>query len=98
MNHYWISWMQPTDDHRPLTYPPNESVWGWWNTGERCEDGAKTLVAHVTADSTDAAKSAVLAEWPEATEWRFCNETDSAPPCDRFPLSDWMCERFGQDG
>lgn len=33
MSYYWISWVQPGDDVRPLHYPPGERVLGWWSTG-----------------------------------------------------------------
>jgi hypothetical protein len=46
---YWISWVQPTNDYRPLAYPPHEAILGWWCSGY-AEDGA-TLCAMVTAES-----------------------------------------------
>ena len=93
--YWWISWYQPTDDHRPLTYPPNDAVLGWWCSGERCSDGASTLVAHVRSSDEDAAKAAIRTDWPEAGEWRFCERRSGRPePGGRFPLSDWMRERY----
>lgn len=95
MRHFWISWHQPTQDHRPLTYPPRSQILGWWCTGVRCSDYASTMCAQVKADSEAAAKGAILKDWPEAAEWRFCNETDASPPESyRFPLSEWMRPRF----
>jgi hypothetical protein len=108
MNHYWLSWRQPTEDCRPLQHPPNGRILGWWQSGSwesgvceggsldgaSCECGA-ILCALVGAGNEGAAKEAVLAEWPEADgRWRFC---DQKPidwlPGDRFPLTDWMQDR-----
>ena len=92
--HFWISWYQPTEDHRPLTYPPNASILGWWCTGTRGSDDASTMCALVSADSEEAAKQAIRKDWPEAEEWRFCEKKESLELSDRFPLSDWMEPRF----
>ena len=95
---FWISWYQPTGDHRPLAYPPHRSILGWWCTGF-ADEGTATLCALVDATNEDDAKAAVIKEWPEAERWRFCNEHDGDLG-DRFPLSDWMRERMTdpQDG
>jgi hypothetical protein len=94
MKRFWMSWFQPTEDHRPLTYPPNAGILGWWCSGQR-EDGAWTLCALVQARWELPAKIAVRKDWPEATEWRFVREVASDfSPGDRFPLSDWMKERM----
>ena len=87
--HFWISWYQPTDDERPLTYPPNKEVLGWWCTGFSEDDG-HTICAIVEADTEDQAEDVVLQDWPEAEKWRFCNEMKSPEVGDRFPISDWM--------
>ena len=96
MSKFWISWVQPVDDHRPLTYPPNKAVLGWWCSGE-CDDGA-VLCALVVARHDADARDAILKDWPEALEagdWRFFEECDQAwVPGDRFPLSDWMKKRL----
>lgn len=90
---FWISWCQPTDDERPLAYPPNESILGWWNSG--MTDAAWTLCAVVESPNEAAAKKAVRKDWPEAEEWRFCREVEEDyQPGDRFPLSNWMKRRF----
>lgn len=94
MNLYWISWYQPTEDYRPLSFPPNEAVLGWWCTGTRCDDDASTLCAWVRAGDEEAAKAAVLRDWPEAAEWRFCEQRGHVETGGRFPLSDWMRERM----
>ena len=92
--YWWVSWYQPTEDIRPLKFPPGEKILGWWNTGYRCDDGAATIVSKVIADAESHAKEEVIKDWPEAQEWRFCDETDGSRPGDRFPLSEWMEERF----
>ena len=92
---YWISWEQRTVDHRPLAFPPNKGVLGWWCSGYT-EDGWATLCAAVDADNEEGAKSTVKIDWPEAGEWRYCEQrADDWMPNDRFPLKDWMVERLG---
>lgn len=92
MKRFWISWHQPGDDYRPLTYPPNAAVIGWWKSGE---GRMPILCAVVAAADEGAACAAVLQDWPEATDWRFCDEKPADwMPNDRFPLSDWMRERL----
>lgn len=91
---FWISWEQPTEDFRPLGYPPREPILGWWRTGDT-QAGA-TLCALVMADDEQSAKALILAEWPEAERWRFCDRRESADLSDRFPLSAWMEPRFAK--
>mgnify|MGYP006921408983 CR=1 FL=1 len=91
---FWISWYQPTGDHRPLAYPPHRSILGWWCTGFASE-GVATICALVEAADEDTAKAAVRVDWPEAERWRFCEEHDGSALGTRFPLSDWMRERIG---
>ena len=89
MKRFWISWRQPTEDYRPLTDPPHPQVLGWWCSGHT------TLCAAVEANSEVEARMYVRIAWPEASEWRFCEEKPADfVPGDRFPLSDWMRERF----
>jgi len=91
---YWCSWVCPEDDPRPLSYPPNEKVLGWWCSGYDGEDRS-ILCATVAGSSETEVAEAIRADWPEFDgEFRFIQETDSAPPGDRFPLSDWMECRF----
>ena len=94
MSLYWISWYQPTDDERPLNYPPNDAVLGWWNSGSRCSDCAHTLCAWVSAPDEETAKSAVQRDWPEAVEWRFCEKRDRIDSGDRFRPTNWMIPRM----
>lgn len=91
---YWISWYQPTEDYRPRVYPPNPSILGYWCTGQRSSDGASTLVAWVEAGTEEIAKEYIQIDWPEATEWRFCNVVTEWKLSTRFPLSDWMERRI----
>jgi hypothetical protein len=89
---YWISWVQPTPDDRPINYPPHRSIIGWWCTGYT--EVGSTLCAMVLADSEDNAREVVLIEWPEATAWRFCDERRDATFSDRWRISDWMVQRI----
>ncbi len=90
---FWLSWHQPSEDIRPLHFPPLEGILGWWRSGENAT-GEATLCALVRSTDEDGAKRAVLKDWPEAERWRFCNAVeDDYVPSERFPLSDWMKER-----
>ncbi|HHN9180003.1 TPA: hypothetical protein ACP63B_002856 [Escherichia coli] len=87
----WISWYQPTADYRPNQYPPTIGVLAWWKTGEG--DKGMTLVALVDAETEEAAKEHIRLNWPEASEWRFCEDkTDKTFSC-RYPVQDWMVAR-----
>ena len=98
---FWNSWVQRTEDYRPLNDPPNEAILGWWCSGYDPEDNA-TLCAAVDAPDASKACLAIFAEWPEAKNemrakgWRIYRHGlgDDWLPGDRFPLSDWMEERF----
>ena len=91
---FWLSWYEESEDYRPLTFPPNEAILGWWCSGY-CSDDSSTIVALVEAGSEEAAWKAVRLDWPEAVRERFCEaREDSYLPGDRFPLSDWMKERI----
>ena len=96
MRRFWISWIQKTEDERPLSFPPNPAILGWWCSGY---DGLGNpiLCAAVQASDQDEAERAIGIDWPEnERSSRFFEEraTDWIPG-DRFPLSDWMKERFG---
>jgi hypothetical protein len=87
---FWVSWVQPTGDHRPLNYPP-EGLLGWWCSGYDADDHA-TLVALLDAKSEEDAREVIAKHWPESTtaKWRFCDtREDSYVPGTRFPLPDW---------
>jgi len=94
---FWISWYEPAVDCRPVTFPPNAAILGWWCTGERCYDEASILVAVVEGEDEDAAKAAVRLDWPgvehKDKEWRSCEEWDGYLS-DRFPPREWMIRRL----
>lgn len=91
---FWVSWIERADDYRPTTYPPNGAILGWWCSGYDVNDGA-VLCALVAARSEASAKAAIVKDWPEASEWRFCEGRGSAwTPGDRFALEPWMEARY----
>ena len=99
MERYWLSWYQPRPDPRPLTFPPNGAILGWWRTGECPEnfvDGAFTLCALVEAETDELAWAAVRVDWPDMAGRRFCDAVghEYQITSDRFPLSDWMIDRL----
>ena len=94
---YWVSWYQNTEDYRPVDYPPNKAVVGWWCTGY--SDRGATLCAVIEAASEEDVCKAIYTDWPEVdrNQFRFCREeSDDFIPGDRFPMSDWMIERFNK--
>lgn len=95
MRRYWISWYQPVGDYRPLTYPPNAAVLGWWKTGEDCED-RNVLCALIESATAESAVRAIAQDWPDMGDIRFCEEREPsyAVQNDRFPLQDWMRPRM----
>jgi len=91
---FWISWIQQTEDFRPINYPPNEAILGWWCSGCTADE-EPILCACVDAQDDSDAEHWINKEWPEASEWRFFQERPGDwIPGDRFPLSDWMKPRF----
>lgn len=93
INRYWVSWWQPTEDHRPLTDPPHPQVLGWWCSGS--SDEGDSICALVEAESEDKAKVYVQISWPEAENWRFIEaKPNDWIPGDRFPPQKWMLERW----
>jgi len=94
-----LSWYQPSDDHRPMTFPPPEPVIAWWCSGVS-EQGA-TLIAIVRGQCELDAWVAIRNQqaWPDAGAERFVqyidiDTTKPEPFGDRFPLSDWMRTRL----
>lgn len=88
---FWLSWIQTTEDYRPLTDPPHRAVLGWWCSGYDAQDNA-TLCALVQAESLGQAKSAVKSSWPECPDldvvWRFEDmKGNDWLPGDRFPMT-----------
>lgn len=94
MKRFWVSWVQPTDDYRPLTFPPNEGIIGWWCSGYDSDDNA-TLVALIEAESKESVEKAIKLDWPEFQTFRFFEKWDEGSRLsDRFVLDDWMRERL----
>lgn len=94
---WWISWWQPGEDFRILTWPPPEGVLGYWCSGERGEDNTIecSVCALIRAESEDAAWALVTAagRWPDAGDRRFSQEHDPAKGLsDRFPAPKWSIE------
>jgi hypothetical protein len=99
MSLFWLSWEQPTEDYRPLTYPPNEQILGWWCSGSGgLDDDYFTICAYVEAEGDAEARAAVLKDWPEAfdrdSDWRIFQVREKYQPSDRFPPEDWMLPRL----
>ncbi len=95
MTRFWISWCQPTRDYRPITFPPNDAIIGWWCSGEY--EGGNTLCAVVDAKSESEACRTIQRDWPEAAidGIRFCEvKPNDWKPSDRFPITGWMIDRF----
>lgn len=89
LTRYWVSWVQPGPDPRPIYEKDGPVPLGglYWITGE-AEDGSSTICAVVDAISDVDARSKVTAHWPDHGEWRFIveKEPDYMPSSDRFPL------------
>lgn len=62
---YWIRWVDPSEDYRPLTYPPRTEILGWWCTGYD-GNGNAVICAAVEAADDNAAFSALRSEVPLA--------------------------------
>jgi hypothetical protein len=96
MGLFWLSWEDPSEDYRPLTYPPNKHILGWWCSGSG--DGYSSICAYVEAEDDDGARAAVLKDWPEAfdrdSDWRIFQPCEKYQPSSRFPPADWMVERL----
>lgn len=94
IHRFWVSWVQPTKDYRPVNFPPNPKVLGWWCSGYRDEQAI--IVALIEAEDEKTAEQVIKKDWPEWSVWRFIYERDSdyQPPGDRFPLSEWMRQRI----
>ena len=93
---YWTSWIQPTKDARPLGYPPNKAVLGWWKAGTRLPDKSDVLCALVVGSSPESAKASIKLDWPEAEEWRFIDQVQTTALSDRFEIKPWMHKRMSE--
>ncbi len=87
----WISWYQPTDDYRPVNFPPSEKILAWWCTGQ--SDKGAVICCLVDELGESEAKAQIVKNWPEAEQWRFCEIKTDKKFNDRFPVSDWMIAR-----
>lgn len=98
MARFWCSWIQSGSDIRPYSFPPPESILGWWQSGEKA-DGSAIICAVVVAMTDSAAMEAITQKtaWPDAGDFRFIERKESDfVPGDRFPLSVWMQPRFAK--
>ena len=98
MKRFWMSWYCFDADHRPLTYPPNKEILGWWHTGDGLSgiDREYSIICSmVEAKNENEAWAAVLEDWP-GVEKRFCEEQSKSEwrLSNRFVLSDWMIPRL----
>jgi hypothetical protein len=91
---WWVSWCEKSPDYRPVGYPPNEAILGWWCSGEAGDGSYWTLCAWVRAPTLAKVGAAVRRDWPGRKTWRF--QTPAEPgwrPTNRFRVEGWMIER-----
>ncbi len=87
---WWVSWEQPGDDYRALTWPPTPpEVLAYWCTGGDADGTFSTVVALVRAIDDAAVWAAIRHPdaWPDAGEERFCDvyKVPEISPYERFP-------------
>ncbi len=90
MKYRWLSWYAVPD-----TVTENgdfELYYPWWISGYRCSDGAAVICAAIPLDRSAAIEAVFDSydERPGRIEWRFNDEADGSPFCDRFPRAAWM--------
>ena len=91
LKNYWVSWYD-------LNYGCWEYHGPWWISGERMDDGAKTIVLAVQAENEEEAENAVYEAQDDPTiplEFRFVTEKPGnwnplAIEGGRFPSAEWM--------
>lgn len=95
MTLFWVSWIQPTEDFRPLTDPPNDNVLGWWCSGYSSDESPILCAAVTGRNEVDTAKH-IRKSWPELKDWRFCEPRPRDwTPGDRFLITKaWERKRF----
>jgi hypothetical protein len=94
----WLSWVCKEDDYRPISFPPNESILGWWCSGYDGDDNA-IICALVKCEDEESAAAAIQKDWPEFDgNWRFISDFESNTLSDRFRASDWSAERLTKNG
>lgn len=96
---FWVGWQFKGADWRPIHFPPNEGILGWWKTGEAgCgEPTISTLVGWVEAETEEAAVALVSEEWDvdlRGGDLRFVEQKQKVVTSDRFPTKDWMVGRL----
>jgi hypothetical protein len=95
MKRFWLSWYEPSEDWRPVHFPPNENILGCWCS--ELSDIGPTVVAFVESKNEQEAWDSIDKEFPREgpRDIRFCEERDfSFLPNDRFPLDPWMENRI----
>lgn len=91
---WWLSWYESSHDFRPIVHPPNQNILGWWHSGYDSNNDA-TLCAMVKAKTADEAWSYIIGDWPGEKRKRFEEKHPIGyRPGDRFPLNEWMKDRF----
>lgn len=96
---FWVGWQFKGADWRPIHFPPNEGILGWWKTGEAAcgEPTISTLVGWVEAETEEAAVALVSEEWDvdlRGGDLRFVEQKQKVVTSDRFPTKDWMVGRL----
>lgn len=97
---FWVSWVQPTADFRPMHDPPaNKSVLAWWCSGFDSSCNA-VLCALVNAKDEYEVSNCLRKDWPEVVDvqWRFIKKQPAGwvPESGRFPIrAQWEKERCG---
>lgn len=101
LKQFWCSWREVTKDYRPITFPPNDNVLGWWMTGEECGPPdfvrqAVNICAFILGKDEDDVRASIKKDWPEFDgEFRFIDQYKlGSLPGNRFLMDDWMRERF----
>ena len=90
MKYRWVSWYAVPGTLTEMG--KFELHYPWWITGERCSDGAQTVVAAIPLARAEAIKAVLDShdKKPSRLEWRFNDEKDGSPFCEYFPRQKWM--------
>jgi hypothetical protein len=84
---FWVSWVQPTDDYRPVKHPLPAHLHYWCSGFDA--SGMPILCAMIDATTRINAEDQLMDYWPEVAgiEWRVFEEKESDwTPGDRFPM------------
>lgn len=77
-------------------YGKFELHYPWWVSGERCSDGAHTIVAAIPVELEEEAQAVVMESYDHKPayevelEIRFNDLKTGSPFCERFPRRAWM--------